>query len=75
MFLLAVIPQLIGHTSLNWALKHIKSSMVAITTLGEPIGSSILAYIIFQETIDKFQFIGIILIFTAIIIAAKKGAK
>jgi len=75
MFLLAVIPQLIGHTSLNWALKHIKSSMVAITTLGEPIGSSILAYIIFRETIDKFQFIGIILIFTAIIIAAKKGAK
>lgn len=75
MFLLAVIPQLIGHTSLNWALKHIKSSMVAISTLGEPIGSSILAYFIFRETIDKFQLIGIVLIFTAIIIAAKKGVK
>jgi drug/metabolite transporter (DMT)-like permease len=75
MLMLAVIPQLIGHTSLNWALKHLKSSMVAITTLGEPIGSAILAYFFFRETIDKFQFIGIILIFIAIITASKKGAK
>jgi drug/metabolite transporter (DMT)-like permease len=49
--------------------------MVAITTLGEPIGSAILAYFFFRETIDKFQFIGIILIFIAIITASKKGAK
>lgn len=75
MFMLAIIPQLIGHTSLNWALKHLKSSMVAISTLGEPIGSTILAFIFFGETIDKFQFFGIILIFAAIIMASRKGEK
>lgn len=75
MFMLAIIPQLIGHTSLNWALKHLKSSMVAISTLGEPIGSTILAFIFFGETIDKFQFFGIILIFVAIIMASRKGEK
>lgn len=75
MFMLAVVPQLIGHTSLNWALKHLKSSMVAISTLGEPIGSAILAFIFFGETIDKFQFVGIIFIFGAIIIASKEGEK
>jgi len=73
MVLLAIIPQLIGHTAFNWALKHLKASMVAITILGEPIGATILAFIIFQETIKSFQFIGIILIFLAIIIGSKKG--
>jgi drug/metabolite transporter (DMT)-like permease len=75
MVLLAIIPQLIGHTAFNWALKHLKASMVAITILGEPIGASILAYIILGETIKSFQSIGIILIFLAIIIASIKGKK
>ncbi len=36
--LLAVIPQLIGHTSFNWALKHLSATAVAVLTLGEPWG-------------------------------------
>ena len=75
MALLAVVPQLIGHTAINWALKHLKTSMVAITILGEPVGASILAYIIFHETIKSFQGIGIVLIFLAIIISSRKGRK
>ena len=75
MVLLAVVPQLIGHTAINWSLKHLKTSMVAITILGEPIGASILAYIIFHETIESFQGIGIVLIFLAIIISSRKGRK
>lgn len=75
MALLAVVPQLIGHTTINWALKHLKTSMVAITILGEPIGASILAYFLLQETIKPFQGIGMVLIFIAIIIASRKGKK
>lgn len=75
MVLLAIVPQLIGHTAFNWALKHLKASMVAITILGEPIGASILAYIIFRETIKSFQSVGIILILLAIIIASRKAKK
>jgi len=75
MVLLAIVPQLIGHTAFNWALKHLKASMVAITILGEPIGASILAYIIFRETIKSFQSLGIILIFLAIIIASRRAKK
>jgi len=47
LFLLAFIPQLMGHTTFNWALKYLPASMVAITILGEPIGSTILAYFFF----------------------------
>ncbi|MBN2517020.1 MAG: DMT family transporter [Deltaproteobacteria bacterium] len=75
MVLLAVIPQLIGHTSINWALKHLKSSMVAISILGEPVGAAILAYIFFQESIGAIQLAGIVLIFSAILMASKKGKK
>ena len=75
MALLAIVPQLIGHTAINWSLKHLKTSMVAITILGEPLGASILAYIIFHETIEPFQGIGIVLIFVAIIISSRKGRK
>ena len=75
MALLAIVPQLIGHTAINWSLKHLKTSMVAITILGEPLGASILAYIIFHETIEPFRGIGIVLIFVAIIISSRKGRK
>jgi len=75
MILLAIVPQLIGHTAFNWALKHLKASMVAIAILGEPIGASILAYFIFGETIKSFQSVGIILIFLAIIISSRKAKK
>jgi drug/metabolite transporter (DMT)-like permease len=75
MGLLAIVPQLIGHTSINWALKHLKASVIAITILGEPIGASILAYFIFQERISSFQGAGIMLIFLAIIIASRKARK
>ncbi len=73
--LLAVVPQLIGHTSLNWALKHLKASMVAITILGEPIGATILAYLFFTELIGRFQLLGMALIFAAIIISSRRGKK
>lgn len=75
MLLLAVVPQLIGHTSINWALKHLKTSMVAITILGEPVGATILAYLFFKERIDIFQFTGMGLIFAAIIISSRRSMK
>jgi len=75
LILLAIVPQLIGHTAINWALKHLKASMIAITILGEPIGASILAYVVFSETVSSFQGLGIVLIFLAIIIASRKAKK
>ncbi len=47
--LLALIPTLIGHTTFNWLLQKVKASMVGVTILGEPIGSSLLAIAFFEE--------------------------
>ncbi len=75
MVLLAVVPQLLGHTSFNWALKYAKASVIAIATLGEPIGASLFAYIIFKEGITVIQGIGMAIILTSIFIASVKGGK
>jgi len=48
--LLAVVPQIIGHSSYNWALKYLPATFVGVGTLGEPVGSTILAYFILNET-------------------------
>jgi len=72
LFLLALIPQLIGHTTFNWALKYLPASMVAITILGEPIGSTILAYFILGESLTIWKILGGISIFAGILIALKK---
>jgi len=75
LFLLALIPQLIGHTTFNWALKYLPASMVAITILGEPIGSAILAYLILKEGLTTWKIIGGILILSGIFIALRNTSK
>jgi drug/metabolite transporter (DMT)-like permease len=72
LFLLALIPQLIGHTTFNWALKYLPASTVAITILGEPIGSTILAYFILGEELTPLKIFGGLFIFAAILIALRK---
>jgi len=68
-FLLALIPQLIGHTTFNWALKYIPASLVAITILGEPVGSTALAFFILGEGLTWWKTLGGIFIFLGILVA------
>jgi len=45
----AILPQLIGHTSLNWAVLWISPTLVTLAVLFEPVGASFLAYLLFHE--------------------------
>jgi drug/metabolite transporter (DMT)-like permease len=72
LFLLALVPQLIGHTTFNWALKYLPASAVAISTLGEPIGSTLLAYFVLDEGLTVWKVIGGMSIFTGILVALRK---
>jgi drug/metabolite transporter (DMT)-like permease len=58
MLCLAIGPQLLGHTSVNWAIKYVSATLVAVMILGEPIGSALLAYVIFHQTIRPLQLFG-----------------
>ena len=69
--LLAVIPQLLGHTIFNWALRYISAAYVSVTLLGEPVGSTILAYFLLRETPTGVKLIGAILILIGIFVASR----
>lgn len=71
MILLALIPQLLGHSSFNWALGYLSAAYVSITLLGEPIGSTILAYFLLNETPSGLEIFGAILILSGIFIASQ----
>jgi len=64
--LLAVFPQLIGHSSLNWSLRYITATTVAVLILIEPVGSGILAYFFLGEGVSLMQGVGSILILAGI---------
>lgn len=69
--LLALIPQLMGHSTFNWALGYLSAAFVSITLLGEPIGTTVLAYFLLDERPTLLKIIGAILIFAGIIVASQ----
>ena len=73
--LLALVPQLFGHSTFNWALKYLPASLVSVTLLGEPVGSTILAYFIFQEQPGWMKIGGAMLILAGIWLAARGENK
>jgi drug/metabolite transporter (DMT)-like permease len=75
LFALALIPQLLGHSTFNWALGYLPASIVSVTLLGEPIGSTILAYIILSESPTPLKIIGAVLILVGIYYASQNSDK
>jgi drug/metabolite transporter (DMT)-like permease len=73
--LLALIPQLIGHSTYNWALRYLPAALVSITTLGEPVGSAILAYFILQEAPSALTLSGGVLILAGIYLASTREGR
>ena len=69
-FLLAIVHQLLGHSIFNWSLKYLPAGFMSVTLLGEPIGSSILAYIFLREKPTAVKIIGAILILAGIGLAS-----
>jgi drug/metabolite transporter (DMT)-like permease len=75
MTLLALFPQLIGHSAYNYALGHLSAAYVSLTTLGEPIGSTILAAVFLSELPGTLQLVGSVLIMLALVIASREEAQ
>ncbi|MBC7842698.1 MAG: DMT family transporter [Gemmatimonadaceae bacterium] len=70
---LAAGPMLLGHTGMNWALKHLPAPVVNLTVLGEPVGASLLAMIIpaIGERPDVWTLAGGVLILGAAVYALR----
>jgi drug/metabolite transporter (DMT)-like permease len=47
--MMAVICQIIGHSSFNWALNRLKAPMATMAIIGEPVGAALLAFLILGD--------------------------
>ncbi len=72
---LALGPMLLGHTGMNWALKHARAYQVNIVLLGEPVGATIIAAILpgIREMPTLFTLAGGVIILAGIMLAERKS--
>ncbi|UBF27640.1 DMT family transporter [Kovacikia minuta CCNUW1] len=76
MGLIAFVPQLIGHTSLNWSVRWVSPTLVTLVILFEPVASSILGYWLFGEIPGALVLVGAMVLLVGVAIAAiKRSAK
>ena len=65
-FLMALMSQVIGHTSLNWAIRWISPTLVSLGLLFEPVVASLVGAVVFQEIPTIGLLLGGIIILTGI---------
>jgi len=69
--LLALVPQLIGHSTINWALERLSASTVSVFVLGEPVVSTALAVPFFAEIPGGLNLLGAALILAGIYLSLR----
>jgi len=66
--LLAIVPNLFGHTLFNWSIKYVSTNVVSVAILFEPIGAALLALLIFKEYLIVTQLIGGLIVIMGILL-------
>ncbi len=69
--LLALVPQLIGHTGINFALKYVDPTKVATATLLEPLGAGLAAWWLFTEVPGPFTLVGVVLVLSGVLLTIR----
>ncbi len=77
MSLTGLVPQLIGHSSFNYALGYLSAAIVSMTPLGEPIISTGLAILFISgtEMPNGWQFVGSAIVLVALVVASREEAR
>jgi drug/metabolite transporter (DMT)-like permease len=71
---IALVPMIFGHTLYNWVLKWVSAPVVSISLLGEPIGASVLAFLVLGEVPGPLTMIGGAVTLVGILICAHQSA-
>ncbi|MDA0699632.1 MAG: DMT family transporter [bacterium] len=70
---LALIPQLIGHTGINYAMRHLDPTRVATAALLEPLGAALLALALFAEVPSPTTAIGAAVLLVGVLLTVRTG--
>ncbi len=71
LLLSALVPQLIGHTLLTWSLRHATPTAVGTATLGEPVGASLLGWLVLGESVGPVAAAGCAVTLAAVALALR----
>ncbi|WP_033828066.1 DMT family transporter [Bacillus andreraoultii] len=73
--LLAIFPNLLGHSLFNLALRWISTNIISMAILFEPVGAALLAYILLEEKLTWTQWIGGTIVLSGLLIFSFKKQK
>ncbi|MBW7459634.1 DMT family transporter [Paenibacillus sepulcri] len=73
--LMALVPTLFGHYLFNWLLKYMNAAAVSMAVLGEPVGASILAWLLLDEFLTPLQVIAGLFILVGVYVFIRYGKE
>ncbi len=73
--LAALIPQIIGHGMLIWALRHVAPTAVGLATVVEPVGATFLAWVWLGESVGAWVVGGCAITLTAVLVSFPRARK
>ncbi|WP_117237951.1 DMT family transporter [Thermus sediminis] len=73
--LMALLPQLVGHTSFNWATRHVSPVLVTLAILFEPVGAGLLAFLLFGELPGLQVLLGALVLLLGVGLAVLGGRR
>jgi drug/metabolite transporter (DMT)-like permease len=74
---MAAGPMLVGHTGMNYALRHFRATTVNVAALGEPVGATLLAWVIpaIGEVPSGTTLVGGVLVVLGIALSLRSGEQ
>ena len=75
LILLALVPQLVGHSCLNLVLRFIPVTLVSVAILGEPVGATLLGCVILGEMPTLNEITGGILVLGGVFFVMRRKLK
>jgi drug/metabolite transporter (DMT)-like permease len=73
--LLALVPQLIGHTAINRSLGYLPAFAVALAVQGEPVGATVLAAVFLDEMPTAFELAGGAMVLGGVYVGLRPGRR
>jgi drug/metabolite transporter (DMT)-like permease len=73
--MLALVPQLIGHSLLNWSLRYLSAPFVSMAILAEPVFSAALAVPLLDERPGWVQLLGGGFVLLGVYVAGREEAR
>jgi drug/metabolite transporter (DMT)-like permease len=73
--MMALVPSLLGHACLNWAVRRLEVYRVSLTAFGEPILATLYAFLLFGERPAPSLWTGAALVFAGVLLAIPRPGR